>query len=173
MVEIRDNFLDEVLFEKIESEIMGPNFPWYINDFVVDKEDHPELNNLQSFQLVHNVYQYGKPLSGAFDLLSPLLDKLEYYSLLRVKANCNLYTETNFEHGMHTDVKDLPDHMTSKTAVFYFNTNDGYTKIESTGEKIESVANRVVIFDSRERHTGSTPTNVKKRMVLNINYIPY
>ena len=170
MIEIYDNFLDKTVFEKIQSEVMSYTFPWYFNDFVVQESDS---SNLQNFQLVHNVYQHGVPVSVAYDALSPILDKLEYYSLLRVKINCNFYTESNFEHGMHTDARDLPEHMKAKTAVFYFNTNDGYTKIESTGEKIESLANRAIVFDARERHTGSTPTNVKRRVVLNVNYIPY
>ena len=66
---------------------------------------------------------------------------------------------------MHTDV---PSNFKSKTAVYYVNSNDGYTKFE--GNKIESVANRMIVFDSRINHTGTTCTNTKRRLVINFNY---
>jgi hypothetical protein len=49
------------------------------------------------------------------------------------------------------------------------NSNDGYTKFE-TGEIVESVANRIVIFDSDVKHTGTTCTNALGRFVVNLNY---
>ena len=35
---------------------------------------------------------------------------------------------------------------------------------------VESKANRAVIFDSPELHTGSTPTDVYARYVINLNW---
>ena len=55
------------------------------------------------------------------------------------------------------------------TAVFYVNTNNGYTIFES-GEKVSSVENRMVIFDSNILHTGTTCTDERVRCVLNFNY---
>ena len=82
----------------------------------------------------------------------------------RLKINLNPKAHKVFEHGYHIDI-NIP----SKTAIFYLNTNDGYTAFE-TGEKVESVANRLVVFDSNIKHTGTTCTNQKARLVLNINY---
>ena len=59
---------------------------------------------------------------------------------------------------------------TGKTSVFYLNDNNGYTKFEN-GEVIESKANRAVIFDSPELHTGSTPTDEYARYVINLNWV--
>ena len=49
------------------------------------------------------------------------------------------------ETYMHKDLNHVENW---KTALFYLNTNDGYTKFES-GEIVETVANRLVIFDGR------------------------
>ena len=48
------------------------------------------------------------------------------------------------------------------------NTNDGYTEFEN-GHRVESVANRVVIFDSNIKHTGVSCTDEKRRVVINFN----
>ena len=45
----------------------------------------------------------------------------------------------------------------------------GYTEFKD-GTIIESAENRLVIFPSDMRHTGTTCTNAKNRIVVNINY---
>ena len=55
------------------------------------------------------------------------------------------------------------------TAVYYINTNNGWTEFEN-GDKVESVANRIVIFDSNTMHTGTTCTDEKVRVLINFNY---
>ena len=39
-------------------------------------------------------------------------------------------------------------------------------------EKIESIENRLVVFDSKTMHSGSTTNDSKARFVINLNYIP-
>ena len=64
----------------------------------------------------------------------------------------------------HHDYDDM------KTAVFYINTNNGYTEFEN-GVRVNSVANRVCIFDSNLRHRGTTHTEGdNQRIVVNFNY---
>ena len=50
------------------------------------------------------------------------------------------------------------------------NTNNGYTLFED-GTKVDSIANRMVVFDGNTKHTGSTHTDDDRfRFVLNINF---
>jgi hypothetical protein len=98
-------------------------------------------------------------------LLTPILEKLEIDTLLKAKINLTPKAETIYEHGFHTDMKDLG----VTTAIFYLNTNNGYTAFRD-GSRVESVANRVVVFDSLTEHTGTTCTDIDPRLVLNINY---
>ena len=91
------------------------------------------------------------------------LDKLEVKELIRIKPNLNVKTEVPIQTGYHIDYPD------ATTAVFYLDTNNGGTELNKT-TFVESVANRIVIFDSNIQHTGVTCTDQKKRIVLNINY---
>jgi len=85
--------------------------------------------------------------------------------LLKAKINLTPKTNTVYEHGFHTDIKE-PDVL---TAIYYLNTNNGYTAFRD-GSKIESIANRMVIFDGSTEHSGTTCTDADSRLVLNINY---
>ena len=70
----------------------------------------------------------------------------------------------------YTDGASYIDYPDGKTAVFYINTNDGYTEFES-GVRVSSVANRVCIFDSNLEHRGTTHSEGgHQRVVVNFNY---
>ena len=60
--------------------------------------------------------------------------------------------------------------MERKNLCIYLNDNDGYTKFQN-GQVVESKANRAVIFDSPELHTGCTPTDTYARYVINLNWV--
>ena len=83
---------------------------------------------------------------------------------MRVKANMNMRTPEIIEHGFHTDGTS-----SCTAAIYYVNTNDGYTAFED-GTKVESIANRLVVFNTQTKHTGTTCTNAKFRCVINFNY---
>ena len=108
----------------------------------------------------------GKPCSPHFEMILPILEKLNIKSLIRVKANLYPYSgETLHEHGMHTDY-EFPHY----AALLSLNTCDGYTKLED-GSKIESIANRMVIFDASQKHCSTTTTSDFARINININYL--
>ena len=48
-------------------------------------------------------------------------------------------------------------------------TNNGYTLFED-GTKVDSVANRMVLFEGNRLHTGATQTDERFRYVVNFNY---
>ena len=61
--------------------------------------------------------------------------------------------------------------LNQKTAIFYINTNNGYTLFKD-GTKVDSVQNTMLIFDGSLDHCGVSCTDQKRRIVLNINYVP-
>ena len=84
-----------------------------------------------------------------------------------IRINDNLTPRTVFHRemsGYHIDVS-LP----GNTSILYINTNNGYTQFKN-GDKVKSVANRMVTFDSQKLHSGISCTNQKMRVVLNFNY---
>ena len=87
-------------------------------------------------------------------------------ALIRIKANA--YPKNGnkiIKHRPHID-----HDFEHKGAIFYLNTNNGYTKFE-TGEVVKSVRNTFVEFDNGIKHTGATCTDNYRRLVLNVNYI--
>ena len=92
---------------------------------------------------------------------------IDLATICKVKVNMNTRTSKIVEHGFHTDVP-----FKCKTSILYLNTNDGYTIFED-GTKIESVENRLVTFDSHIKHSGTSCTNQKVRLVLNMNYFAF
>ena len=93
----------------------------------------------------------------------------DLYSLIKIKSNLVTRTPTIVEHGYHIDLPDLKEYHNTKTAILYMNTNNGYTKFED-GSIVESVENRLVVFDSRIKHSGTTCTDEKTRVVINFNF---
>lgn len=164
-MKIINNFLPDQDFKVIQKELCSPNFPWYFNDEVVD-EDKYNLNK-NHFQFTHTFYADNMPTQSFF-LLKPVIDKINPFSIIRIKANLTTQMEHIIEHGFHTDFKNENSKIT--TAIYYINNNNGYTKFQdNTG--VESKENRFVEFDSSSFHTGTNCTDEKRRIVINFNYI--
>jgi hypothetical protein len=163
-IQIYDDYLPENYFNHLQNILLhkDPNFAWYYNDNVVDEND-------QDFQFVHVFYKNHVPNSPYFNELSFAIQSLNPLSLIRIKANLLPRTPEHIEHGMHVDVPDS-DCSYLKTAILYMNTNNGYTLFED-GTKVNSVANRMVIFPTQMHHTGATCTDEKVRIVINFNYL--
>ena len=88
-----------------------------------------------------------------------------YHSLLRIKGNFYPHTETLKEHAGHRD------YLYSNTGALYsLNTCDGFTKLYD-GTKIDSVANRMLIFDASTVHNSSTTTTAAARFNINFNFL--
>lgn len=165
---ITDNFLERADFEKIKKFITGDYFPWYVNPFILysgesfDNVDHKDYH----FQFTHKFYNNYIPQSDFLDLLEPIINKLNASAILRIKANCNTITHKHMFHEcMHNDIPNF----TGKTAIYYINTNNGYT-LFNNGEKVDAVENRLVVFDSDRMHTGISSTDTSFRYVINFNY---
>ena len=154
---IYNNFLTKDEFKNIKTEMMGEWFPWYFNEGVNESID-------KNFQFTFTFFANEKKcIDKYFNILKPLLNKINAKKFNRIKAN--LLTKTNkiTEHGMHTDQPK------GITGIFYINNCNGYTKFK-TGEKIKSEENKYVEFDSTLEHTGSTCTDKMRRVVINFNY---
>ena len=84
--------------------------------------------------------------------------------MVRIKVNMEPKTAEPIESCLHTDTNQY-----NKTAIYYVNTNNGYTRFKD-GTKVDSIANRIVIFDAQTEHGGVTQTDEQVRVVVNINY---
>jgi hypothetical protein len=170
--QIIDNFLEFNDFQRIKDTMFSNKIYWYYANGVVPEDTalcKPNFNT----QMYHPFYSDEAGASDTFEVLNPIIKKLNFKRLIKCKANLLLCTETPQIHGFHMDLCDYPDIISqSKTAVFYVNTNNGSTVFEKYGKRVTSVENRIAIFDATEIHSGSTCTDQKSRIVININYIP-
>ena len=92
------------------------------------------------------------------------MNKVGAKKCTRIKANLTFKTPTIEPGPFHRDYADI------KTAIFYINTNNGYTEFES-GVRVSSVENRVCIFDSNLKHRGATHSEGgQQRIAVNFNY---
>jgi hypothetical protein len=155
---IINNFLEKNEFLNLKNIFTQFNFPWFFVKGINSVTD-------SYYQFVHIFYFENNVNSEFFKELSPLIKKLKIRSLIKIKANLLLKDKKIIEHGYHCDF----NYSDSKTAVFYINTNDGYTKFKN-GFISKSKENKIIIFNSNEEHTGTTCTDSDYRIVINLNY---
>ena len=178
---IVDNFLSKSEYNNLHNFILGTGetvkgytqqFPWFFNS--------PKVlgsNMDYNFQFVHNVIQNGKIDSPVtFEVLKPLLNKLKPKGLIRIKLNLTTKTSKIIKYPLHRDINVKYEKDTDqlkkdnyKVAIFYMNSNNGYTYFENK-KKVKSVANRLLKFDNIMKHSGTTCTDENQRVVININY---
>ena len=168
-MEVIDNFLDKHTFDLFQKFILGSQMVWHWNEYII-VDDEKFKGNPNQYQFAYTFYDMspiqGNTHNNLYPLIEPFVLKLKPNFLRRIKTN--LTTRTLFHQigGYHTDFAYSPP---AKTAVYYVNTNNGYTIVKGYG-KVESVENRMVIFDSDILHTGVSCTDEKRRIVVNFNY---
>jgi len=154
--EIIDNFLPADQFKILQDFIFGMDIDWTFLDGVASPGDG-------YYQFVHVFYTNYRPQTRFFEVLTPIIQKINPTSIVRIKANLLIRTPEIVQHPFHTDVDDCV------TAIYYVNSNNGKT-IFKNGTEVESVENRLLVFDSNEMHTGTTCTDALRRSVINFNY---
>ena len=171
-VRVIDNFLSPTEFKKIKEIMMGDYLPWYYNPGILTNNDKPGR-----YQLTHLFYANREPhgkerISDNCDkVCTNIITKLGVSSksrLIRIKANMNPQTFFHRNGGYHVDYIDEVEKIT--TAVYYVNTNNGWTHIKGYG-KVKCRENRIALFDSRTQHSGFSCTDQDVKVVININYL--
>lgn len=160
-MKITDDTLDKEYFSMLQGVVMGHNFPWEYQARVAN----PWENNNEHFYFVHRLYERFSPVSSFMEPLDDYLVKvLNVKSIIRARVLLYPNQGKFIEHDPHVDFD-----YSHNAALLYFNDNDGYTKMED-GTKVESVANRNVIFDGSTSHNSTNCTTEKARFVLAVNY---
>ena len=158
----RDNFLAESDLKDLKAVVLDPSFPWALNHGV----SYPDDGHIQFTHTIYRDDEFKSTFTlGGLDIFK---EKLGIVSLVRAKFNLLPRHEKIIEHEPHVDIPDPPDNL--KTAILYLNTNNGYTKFEN-GEVVPSVENKLIIFDAKHKHKGTTNScEAPYRIVFNLNY---
>lgn len=159
--QIIDNFLSEKKFLNVKNKILNPEFTWNLVPKVSDTNENLKITS--SYYFTHMFYS-GFFVDQNCNIFADILNKLDVKSLIRIKAN--LYPSTNNieHHWEHTDFD-----YEHKGAIFYLNTNDGLTILED-GTEIQSIENRILLFNPSKSHKSTTCTNDKCRVNVNFNF---
>ena len=159
--QVFDNYFSPDYFYSLKNKVMGEDFKWTFGT----KLNHNQTNNNDTY-FAQVIYQNHIPLTVLWEDIDYILNEhLHARGVLRAKANLYLKTPEIVEHAKHVDF-DIPH----KGAIIYLNTCDGFTRLDD-GTKIESVENRLLLFDSSKLHNSTSTTNAIGRYNININYV--
>ena len=165
---IVDNFLEKENFDKFQKDILSDQIPW----FYKESQTNESLNDPKDVGYF-SLCLYSEFMNGYMGLnehLFKMYEKLQCKALIQTRANLVLkqFGQQNFNYHVDLSPRQDSPHI---TAIYYMNTNNGYTILDKNEKvKIDSVENRMLIFDSRIHHCGIIQTDVKRRIVININY---
>jgi|688.fasta_scaffold448417_2 hypothetical protein len=172
---VYDNFLDKQDFLNLKNTMLGNNFPWFYHEKTITTymensafyRDDKSFAKSGDYQFTHNFYSNHLANSTFFELVIPLIQKINPKSVVRIKANLTNKTDRSMVYGFHVDQDNAPSNL--KTAVYYVNTTNGPTLFED-GTEVESLENRLVIFDTNLVHSAVSQTDERARIVINFNF---
>jgi hypothetical protein len=165
-LKIIDNFLVEEDFNMINNIITNDTFPWHIQKGV-------SYNGDGGFFLCHKLYDYEQkqPITSPFfkTIMDLILKRLRVKSLIRAKLNLYPMTKKIEKHAFHIDQTKHGVPLEHNVALLYLNTNNGKTLFKN--KSINSIENRMVLFNGMIEHASTTCTNKQYRTNININYV--
>ena len=126
MYEVVDNFLDKEELESLESVLLSKQFPWFLNP-QIDKKSSYYVGR-DNLQFSHTAYAKDHRKSDQLQHFGCLLDRMNIFTLLRIKVNYLPRTEKIETHDFHVDIED-------------------------TKEEVESVSNRMITFPGYLKHS--------------------
>jgi len=161
-MKVIDNYLPTEEFIRMQSLLLGDQFPWCFNPHQVGKSS----TETSDFFFSHTFFKDAQIHSMFYmDYILPFVKRMDIHALFGVRANLLVNTNFPVESLMHND------QLVGETAIFYINTNNGFTRFED-GYFVDSIENRLVVFDSTQKHQAVSQTDSARRVVINFNYIP-
>ena len=168
-VKVIDDFLSQEEFEEVRDLIV---FNWDFDCYFQKEVNGAGTDCTKDFWNwygTHMFYNKDSPADDCHILYDKFIPRFKemgiFRSLMRIKGNFYPHTETLREHAPHIDYE-----FSHTGALYSLNTCDGFTKLYD-GTKIDSVANRILIFDASTIHNSSTTTNSAGRFNINFNFL--
>ena len=165
---IEDGFICPATCNDICNTITDQSFDWHYTRAVdyelLDHDKHDEDN----WQFIHVLDNFGNRTPGS-EKFQPLVDRIDPEIIYRLKINFCPKHNIIKPYGFHVDTKLTP----GLTSILYLNDCNGKTLLRCPDgvHEVESVAGRLLTFDNRIFHTGTTATD-NHRFVINFNFFP-
>tara|TARA_X000001036_G_scaffold177043_1_gene167569 strand:+ start:1617 stop:2168 length:552 start_codon:yes stop_codon:yes gene_type:complete len=172
---ITDNALTLPAFEQINEFIHSQHFLWRwgnVLEYETADVNKYEINcsegdNHQLYMDILNT-NMGIYNTELIHMVTPVFEKVNVAAPIRVKVNCLTCSPSgkHITHGYHID----NPYKSSKTSILYLDDSNGYTEFQHNKQKVHSQPNRLVTFPTPLYHSGTSPTDQMRRMVINFNY---
>tara|TARA_R100000005_G_C4901899_1_gene143667 strand:+ start:69 stop:635 length:567 start_codon:yes stop_codon:yes gene_type:complete len=188
MYKIIDNFLNPKYFEMIQDEVLGGQYIWGYQDSVSKYEtDFPSEESLPDYGFSHTIrweegYSQLNPFMASF--FADLLLETDTESVLRCRLDMTTYSPKGHIHPPHVDY--CRPHTAS---ILYLTNTDAETVLynEKARTQFELRAikpstltemtrvkpreNRLLVFDGTHIHTGHSPHDCKRRVLINTDLV--
>lgn len=162
---IIDNYFSESVYEEILNTIQSSTFPLYYQNSVTFK------NINDNYFFYHILINRNTSTTSFNNIANFFIESVCPSFVYRMSVNAYPRTSKHTLDGFHVDLNHF-----HKVALWYANTNNGYTVLKDPlgNEDIEvnSVKNRMLLFDGNIFHSVVTQTDSHLRYVINMNYLP-
>ena len=182
MIRVIDNFVNAAYYEEIEKGILE-NFEWSWNSGI-------SLINSNKFGFAHGLFDAGKSYSRFYEFLLPIFIQAKAETaakvLLRARGDMTIISGEQITYEPHIDMPEQKEHI---NMIFYVGNSDGDTiiykekffsqtpyvdpelpKTLTEEQRISPKANRLIIFNGEHWHTGQSPKEHSRRVILNLNF---
>jgi len=156
MIKTISNFLDKENFSHLQKYLLSEGLPWYYRDSMLLKAPY----------FTYCFFNDNEITSNNFNLVKPILDKLNSSTIIQIRANLVLKEKKTRQCGWHCDY----GYKNFKTAILYINQSNGPTLIKNNGSEVLPEENKILIMDGNTEHALVTQTDTQRRVVLNLNY---
>ena len=160
IVETFEKFLHDDDFFPLRDRLLSEDFSW----FHIEKQLALDTQLYTDF-FTHSIYYNHEINSNCYHLITPFLKKMNIRAIIAIRVNLVTIKHERVIGNFHTDYR----YQDSKTAIYYLNTNNGYTEFED-GTKIDCEENKLVVFNTQLKHRIVSQTDKTKRVVINFNY---
>ena len=157
---IQKNFLDDDLYNTLNKFIFAETTPWY-KKYRTTYNGKPDITWFS-----HSFYDDNCPKSDVYELILPILNKLNCRSPINIRANLVLKTYEHIITNWHTDT----NYNDAKTSILYINDCNGATIFKNNDNRVTSESNKMLTFESLNEHATLTQTDKEERIVINFNY---
>ena len=163
---IQDNYICPDTCKAVFAEITHSDFDWHFTRATDYELLEDKATDIHNWQFVHVCDNFGNRTQQS-ELFQPFIDRIDPDIVYRFKVNFTPINSEIRELGFHTDCKITP----GLTSILYLNDCNGKTLLRCPDgvHEVESVAGRLLTFDNRIIHTGTTSTDTH-RIVFNLNY---
>ena len=160
VVKTFEKFLHDDDFYPLRDRLLSDDFNWFHREKQVAWDTQPFID-----YFTHSIYNNHEITSDYYHLIMPFLKKMYFRAIISIIVNLVTMKPESVVSDFHIDY----EYKDSKTAIYYLNTNNGYTEFED-GTKINCDENKLVVFNSQIKHRLASQTDKTKRVVINFKY---